>query len=109
MNRLAKYFQEAEEPQEPEVPDSYAVVETAQYWFIVAPETARRVERLVTRWLGSRWLVFTDIYGVRRRILRSAVDNIYESTPTQRAAMRAFRRARKLEEKADRRPWEDDD
>lgn len=109
MNRLTQYFEEAEEPQEPEVADRYAVVETVQYWFIVSPETARRVERLVTRWIGPRWLEFTDLWGTRRRILRSAVDNIYDSTPAMRASARAFRRARKLEEKADRRPWEDDD
>jgi hypothetical protein len=33
---------------------------------------------------------------------------LYESTTAQRAASRAFWRARKLEAKADRRPWEDD-
>ncbi len=109
MNRLTSYFEEAEEPQEPELADSYAVVETAQYWYAVSPETARQVERLVTRWLGPRWLVFTDLWGTRRRILRSAVDNIHDSTPATRAAARAFYRARKLEDKADRRPLEDDD
>ena len=106
MNRLTPFFAEDEEPQ---VADEYFVVETSQYWFAVTRETAQRIERLLDRWWGPRWITFTDLYGARRRILRSAVDFISDSTPSQRAAGRAFRRARKLEEKADRRSWEDDD
>jgi hypothetical protein len=59
-------------------------------------------------WWGPRWLTFTDLWGARCRIRRLDVDKITESTPAVRAAGRAFRRARKLEDKADRRPWEDD-
>jgi len=109
MNRLAQYFEEADEPREPGMVDSYWVVETAQYWFVVAPDTARRIERQLARWWGPRWLDFTDSWGVRRRIPRAAVNHISESTPALRAAARAFYRARKLEELADRRAWEEND
>ena len=106
MNRLTQFFEEEEEPQ---LADEYFVIETPQYWFAVSRETAHSIERLLDRWWGPRWITFIDIYGARRRILRSAVDFISESTPSLRAAGRAFRRARKLEEKADHRSWEDDD
>jgi hypothetical protein len=109
MNRLKSYFEEAEEPEEPSTAESYYLVETSQYWFAVSSETAQWIERQLGRWWGPRWLAFTDLWGARRRVRRSDVDYISESTPAVRAAGRAFRRARKLEEKADRRPWEDDD
>jgi hypothetical protein len=37
------------------------------------------------------------------------INRISESTAAQREAVREFERARRLEEKKDRRPWEDDD
>lgn len=109
MNRLTPYFERAEEPQEPNVPDTFVVVETAQYRICVSVEVGRAIERIVDRRWGKRWLVFTDLFGFRRRILRSAVDCISDSTPASRAAARAFCRDREREEKADRRLWEEED
>jgi len=109
MNRISSYLEEAEEPQEPHVAASYFVVETSQYWFIVGRDTAERIERQLDRWWGRRWITFRDLNGARRRVPRAAIDLITESTPAQRAAARAWRRARKLEDRADRRPWEDDE
>ena len=109
MNRLTSYFEEAEEPEEPTTAESYYLVDTPQYWFAVSAETASWIEQQLERWWGPRWLIFTDLGGARGRIRRSDVDKISESTPAVRAAGRAFRRARKLEDKADRRAWEDDD
>jgi len=104
MNRLASYL---EEPQEPELDESFFIVETTSYWFPVTADTARRIERQLDRWWGPRWITFTDLYGGRRRVLRSTVDLVYESTPALRAAARAFRRARKHESETERNPWED--
>lgn len=101
MNRLVPYFAEAEEPQEPEAADTFMVVETGQYRFHVSVEVGRCIERLLDRRFGPRWIVFTDVFGSRRRILRSAVDCVYDSTPALRAAARAFWRAREQEENAD--------
>ena len=50
-----------------------------------------------------------DLVGARHRVLAAHVYRISESTAALRAACRAFHRARRLEAKADRRPWEDDD
>jgi hypothetical protein len=50
MNRLTSYFEEADEPEEPILADSYYVVETSQYWFAVTPATAQWIERQLGRW-----------------------------------------------------------
>jgi hypothetical protein len=42
-------------------------------------------------------------------VLTEQITRISESTADQRTADREFDRARRLEEKQDRRPWEDDD
>jgi hypothetical protein len=43
------------------------------------------------------------------RLKQYSVECMYESTTRQRAYRRAFDRERQREDKADRRPWEDDD
>ncbi|MBI4500203.1 MAG: hypothetical protein HY700_03485 [Gemmatimonadetes bacterium] len=43
------------------------------------------------------------------RVRTNLIESIRECTGAQRAGARAFYRARRLEEKADRKPWEDDD
>jgi len=99
MNRLKQYL-DNEEPLMPE--GDYWVVETRA-------DTARAVERALTRLWRPRWLVFRDLSGGRRHLHAHDVECIYESTAKQRELRRAFDRERRREEKADRRPWEDDD
>ena len=106
MNRLKQYLQE-EEPLMPE--GDYWVVETRSAYWIVSGDTARAVERVIERLWRPRWLVFRDLTGGRRRIRTETVECVYESTARQRAYRRAFDRDRRLEEKADRRPWEEED
>lgn len=106
MNRLKQYLDD-EEPQMPE--GDYWVVETRTAYWIVSADTARDIERVLARLWRPRWLVFRDLTGGRRRLLTSVIECLYESTTQQRAARRAFDRERRREEKADRRPWEDDD
>jgi hypothetical protein len=55
------------------------------------------------------WIRFTDMYGSSVCVRSYLIDNVRECTVAQRASEQQFERARRLEEKADRRPWEEDD
>lgn len=87
----------------------YWVVETESSFLIVSADTARAIERLLTRLWRPRWLVFRDLTGGRRRLRTDVVECVYECTAAQRAVRRAFERERRHEEKADSRPWDEDD
>ena len=103
MNRVVEFFDPFPEP---EVEDDYFVIESRVDIFFVTLETMEDVVRQLEE--RVRWLTFRDLSTRWQRILASEVYLLYESTAAQRAAARAFWRARKLEAKADRRPWEDD-
>ena len=104
MNRVIEFFDPFPEP---EVEDDYFVVETRGDMFFVTLEAVEEVVRQLNEHV--RWLTFRDLSTRWHRILASEVYLLYESTAAQRAAARAFWRARRLEAKADRRSWEDDD
>ena len=106
MNRLKDFF---EEPQSPEGNDDYHAVDTRCDLFIVSRATAEEIERLLEHRPPPPWIFFHDLVGARQMIRSADVNSISESTAAQRAARREFWRARKLEDKKDRRPWEDDD
>lgn len=106
MNRLKQYLND-EEPLMPE--GDYWIVETETSFLVVSADTARAIERSLTRFWRQRWLVFRDLNGARRRLRTRSIESLYECTAQQRAHRRAFERDRRLEEKADRRPWEDYD
>ena len=106
MNRLKAYLDEEEAPM-PE--GDYWVIETRSEYWVVSADTARAVERVVTRLWHPRWIAFVDLSGGYRRVRTDLVEAVFESTTEQRATRRAFDRDRRLEEKADRRPWEDYD
>ena len=105
MNRLKEFLNE---PPEAEPETDYWVVTGDAGWYYVSRETARRLTRLLARLWLPRWLVFTDLSGSEVRVLARKVDAVFESTAAQRSAERSFHRARKQEERADRRPWEED-
>jgi hypothetical protein len=105
VNRLKDFLDPAPEP---EGTDDYFVIESHHDTFAVSQETANEVVRQLER-PAVRWLVFRDLAAAWHRVLASHVYRISECTAAQRAASRAFWRARRLEAKADRRPWEDDD
>jgi hypothetical protein len=107
MNRLKDYFDDTRDEDEPA--SDYYLIETDWNVFVVSRDTALAVERALDKVLPRRWDVFRDLPGARHRVLARSIERVSESTAAQRAASRAFRRARKLEEKADKRPWEDDD
>jgi hypothetical protein len=106
MNRLEDLFRD---PDEPERQDDYFVIETFTDSFVVSVEMAIEVERWLDHQPPPRWLVIRSFSGSRHRILAEQIYRISESTAAQRAAGREFTRARKLENKRDRRPWEEDD
>jgi hypothetical protein len=105
MNRLKDFF---ERPPEPERSDDFFEIETHYDTFAVSRETASAIERELDASPTPRWIVFRSLSAARHRILAAHVYCVSESTAAQRATSREFRRARRLEEKADRRPWEDD-
>ena len=107
MNRLKQYLEENEEPPMPE--GDYWVLETRSEYWVISEDTARAIERTLTRLWCPRWIAFTDKSGGRRRVRTELIESVFESTTAQRAYRRAFDRERRLEEKADRRPWEDYD
>jgi hypothetical protein len=106
MNRLADFLCD---PQEPERVDDFFEIETQNGWFAVSYATALDVERSLDQRPAPRWIEFRDLSGSRHRLLARLVSRISENTAAQRTADRQFQRARRLEEKQDRRPWEDGD
>ena len=105
-NRLEDLFRDSSEPEG--TPD-YFVVGTTRGAIVVSRETAIDVERWLDHQPPPRWVVFHDLSGSRHRIMTALICNVTESTAAQRAKDREFDRARRLEEKKDRRPWEEDD
>jgi hypothetical protein len=69
---------------------------------------ADRIERALDRRDVAQWLKFTDWVGSRVRVRAVQVRAVVEITPEQRASERKLERALRLEEKADRRAWEDE-
>jgi hypothetical protein len=106
MNRLAEYL---DDPLEPEPPCDFFEIGSYCGTFVVTESTALAVERSLLQQPPPRWVVFRDLDGSRHRVLVRLIYRISENTAAQRAANRAFSRARRLEEKKDRRPWEEDD
>jgi hypothetical protein len=106
MQRLRE---ESEIPPEPAHEGDYFEIHTLYDTFIVTRAMAMQFERHLDQLPPPRWVELEDLSGVRHRILAVQVYRISESTVAQRAAHRAIWRARRLEEKQDRRPWEEDD
>ena len=106
MNRLKDFFGD---PRDPESQDDYFEIESLYDTFVVSRATATEIERRLDQLPPPRWIVFHDLTGARHRIQSSHVNRISECTAAQRAVDREFRRARRLEDKKDRRPWEDDE
>ena len=106
MNRLADFLHD---PQEPDRFDDFFEIETSNGWFAVSCATALDVERSLDQRPTPRWIEFRDLSGARHRLLARLISRISENTAAQRASDRQFHRARRLEEKQDRRPWEDGD
>lgn len=104
VNRLKEYFQE---PEERSAEATYWEVHVEFALYCVDAATAQAIlDRLTQRW-RPRWIHFRDIHGSFVCVRSRDVERVAESTAHQRAAERAFYRARRGEEKNDERPWED--
>lgn len=106
VNRLRPLL---EEPEEEKPAEDYWEIHGDCESFYVSRETAARVLRQLERRWTPRWIRFTDLYGATVRVRSARIQYVQECTQEQRAAERAFHRARRQEHKADRRPWEEDD
>jgi hypothetical protein len=106
VNRLKDHF-DASDERPPD--DDYYVVSQRFEDFYVTREVAERIMAELQASEPPAWIRFTDVYGSSVCVRSCWIDNVRECTVAQRASERQFLRARRLEEKADRRPWEDDD
>jgi hypothetical protein len=106
INRLKELL---EEPDEPRPPDDYYEIEARFETFYVSRAEGERVLRLLRRIWVPRWITFTALSSAQVRIRSRLIESVQECRAAQRVAARAFHRARRQEEKAERRPWEDDD
>ena len=105
MNRITRYLEEA--PEDPRYGDFW-VVAVGYSCYGVTHEVARRIHATLDRWILPKWIVFPDRVGSIIRVRTRDIRSIVECTTEQRAADRRLDRARQDEEKADRRPWDDD-
>ena len=104
MNRITRYL---EEPPEPTYGDFYVVA--GEFGRVgVTHAVARRIQAVLDRWIVPTWIEFPDRVGSIIRVRTRGIRSIVESTTEQRAADRQLDRAREEEEKADRRPWDDE-
>ncbi len=106
MNRIKAYF---EEPEDVPAVDDYYVVLSETGGYVVTAAVAAQMLAQLRRFPRPRWIRFTDHVGSAIHLRTDTVQGLVESTTAQRQGERDFRRARQLEEKADHRPWEDDD
>lgn len=107
MNRIAEYFEEPADEGSPSYGDFHVISGTFGS-ACVTYETATYVERLLDAQPAPAWVVFRDRVGSRIRVRTSQIRCVAECTAEQRAADRKLDRARRLEEKSDRQPWEDE-
>ena len=106
MNRVRALLEPVED-EEPPYGD-FVVVSGPFGSLCVTRDVARDIERMLDRRWRPRWVVFRDRVGSRVRVRTNEIRLVVESTAAQRAGDRRLDRARRKEEKADRRPWEDD-
>jgi hypothetical protein len=105
-NRLKYLMEESSGPREY---DQYYQVEAYGDTYIVSLETVLLIERALNRCGEPGWMEFRDLFGARHRMMVRHIYRISESTIEARTAFRAFERARKKEERADKDPLEDFD
>jgi len=98
-----------EQPEQPSgVPQDFWVVAAAWGQAYVSAEAAQAIEAALDQEPMPRWVTFRDLAGARSRIRPREIVCITERTAAQRAYVRAFNRARKAEEKAEK-DWSADD
>jgi len=84
----------------------YYEVEALCDTYIVELATALVIERGLDMPGEPGWIEFRDVFGARHRLMANSIRRITESTRETRAALRAFMRARRIEEKEGEDPFE---
>ena len=84
----------------------YYEVEALCDTYIVELSTALAIERYLDTPGEPGWIEFRDVFGARHRLMAHSVRRITESTRETRAALRAFERARRNEDREDEDPFE---
>ena len=105
INRILKLVDEAQDDELPY--GDFSIVSGLFGSVSVSPEVAVYIERQLDRLWRPAWIIFHDRVGSRMRVRSSAIRAIVECTTEQRSGDRRLDRARRKEEDADRRPWED--
>jgi hypothetical protein len=103
LNRLKHLLGACEETTK--FTDSYEV-EALGDTYIVELATALAIERHLDKAGEAVWVEFRDAFGPRHRVLARYVYRLTESTRETRAALRAFWKARRNEDKEDEDPYE---
>ena len=108
MNRIAKYLNNEEKPDEeqPVARDYWVVRCYSTTWYVRAPQ-AMRVKRVLERRWKPKWLEFRDVAGSRIYVRTRDVVEMYESTEAQRAKDRRHSSYLKAEAPPDENPWDD--
>ena len=75
--------------------------------FVISAAVARGIARALDRLIVPQWITFRDLSGSEIRVRSRDIRSLVEATKEQRAADRAFARAREEEEKQDR-DWDCD-
>lgn len=105
---MEKVTQRMEQPEEPGVPADYFVVGgAAVYEWYVSREMAQGVLASLDLVPAPQWLVFVDLTGACIRVRSRRIDYVYQRSAEQRTMERAFRRARRHEEKSER-DWDEE-
>lgn len=103
MNRIRQLLEPAESPSY----GDFVVVSGPFGCACVTHAVAAEIERQLDRRWGPTWIVFDDRVGSRFRVRARDIRVLAESTAGQRAADRRLDEARRREESADERPWEE--
>ena len=74
--------------------DDWFELEARGSTFVVTFDTALHVKRAIEQYPQPEWVEFTDLFGAKQCVRSQDVFRITESTPTTRAAVRAFLVAR---------------
>ncbi len=90
------------------MPVDYAEVCTSCGIYVVSRSVARAIERRIAQEQPPTWIVFRDIMGARHRVRTDLVRHVSESTREQRRRYTEFRRQRRIEEREDRQPGDDE-
>jgi hypothetical protein len=90
------------------LPADYYELCTSCGVYLVSRAVARAIERRMVQEPPPSWIVFRDIVGARHRVRTELVRHLSESTREQRRLYKGMLRQRRIEEREDREPGDDE-